>query len=91
MIQASSTLSESEVLARITVDANIFGGKPIIRGMRIAVDHVLGMLEAGESQESLLAEYPFLDPADIRASIAYARRSLAGEQVHERITKSSTS
>ncbi|MFO0897632.1 MAG: DUF433 domain-containing protein [Pirellulales bacterium] len=62
-------------LERITVDPQIFGGKPIIRGMRIAVEHVLGMLAAGESSESILEEYPFLEPDDIRACLRYALRS----------------
>jgi uncharacterized protein (DUF433 family) len=48
-------MSEDDVLGRITVDPRIFGGKPIIRGLRIAVDHVLGMLAAGETPERLLA------------------------------------
>lgn len=78
-------MNEDELLSRITVDPAIFGGKPIIRGMRIAVEHVLGMLAAGETPDSLLREYPFLEPADIRACLAYAHRSMAGEQVHERI------
>ncbi|MEX2317028.1 MAG: DUF433 domain-containing protein [Pirellulales bacterium] len=91
MIETSPTLSEDEALGRITVDPAIFGGKPIVRGMRIAVDHILAMLAAGDSPEKLLAEYPFLEPADIQACIAYAHRSLAGEQVHERIARSSNS
>jgi uncharacterized protein (DUF433 family) len=78
-------MTEDELLERITVDPGIFGGKPIIRGMRMAVEHVLGMLAAGDSPEKLLREYPFLEPADIRACLAYAHRRLAGEQVHERI------
>lgn len=76
---------EDDLLARITVDPAIFGGKPTIRGMRMAVEHVLGMLAAGDTPEKLLAEYPFLEAADIQACIAYAHRSVAGEQVHERI------
>jgi uncharacterized protein (DUF433 family) len=85
MTHPDNILSEAEALKRITVDPNIFGGKPIIRGMRIAVEHLLGMLAAGDTPEHLLAEYPFLEPADIQACIAYAHRSLSGEQVHERI------
>jgi uncharacterized protein (DUF433 family) len=78
------TLTEDELLERITVDPTIFGGKPIIRGMRIAVEHVLGMLAAGDTPQRLLEEYPFLEPADIQACLAYAHRSLAGVQVQER-------
>lgn len=78
-------MTEEDLLKRITADPTIFGGKPIIRGMRIAVDHVLGMLAAGETPERLLQEYPFLEPLDIQACCAYAHRSLSGEQVQERI------
>ncbi len=78
-------MNEDELLKRITVDPAIFGGKPIIRGMRIAVEHVLGMLAAGDTPERLLDEYPFLEPEDIQACLAYAHRSMAGEQVQERI------
>jgi uncharacterized protein (DUF433 family) len=84
-------MTEDEALERITVDPNIFGGKPIIRGLRIAVDHVLGMLAAGDTPEKLLAEYPFLEPGDIQACIAYAHRSLAGEQIHDRIARAKAS
>ncbi len=78
-------MTEDELLDRITVNPDIFGGKPIIRGLRIAVEHVLGMLAAGDSPERLLQEYPILEPADIQACLAYAHRSLCGEQVQERI------
>jgi uncharacterized protein (DUF433 family) len=85
MNQSNHAPTEDEALKRITVDPAIFGGKPIVRGRRIAVEHVLGMLAAGDTPDKLLAEYPFLEPADIQACIAYAHRSLAGEQVHDRI------
>jgi uncharacterized protein (DUF433 family) len=83
-------MTEEKALERITVDAGIFGGKPIIRGMRITVEHVLGMLAAGDTPEKLLDEYPFLEPADIQACIAYAHKSLAGERVHDRIARVTT-
>lgn len=82
-------MSEEEALQRITVNPQIFGGKPIIRGMRMAVEHVLGMLAAGDTAEELLKEYPFLEPADIQACLAYAHRSLLGERVHDRIAGAS--
>ncbi len=78
-------MTEDELLDRIIVTPEIFGGKPVIRGLRIAVEHVLGMLAAGDSPEKLLREYPILEPADIQACLAYAHRSLSGEQVQERI------
>ena len=47
-----------ELLRRITARPGVFGGKPIIRDLRIAVEHVLGMLAAGDSAETILREYP---------------------------------
>ena len=76
---------ETELLKRITVRPDIFGGKPIIRDMRIAVEHVLANLAAGETVEDLLENYPFLEPEDVRACLLFAHRSLAGEHVHDRI------
>lgn len=84
-------MTEDELLNRITVDASIFSGKPVVRGMRIAVEHILAKLAAGDTKETLLQEYPFLEPADIQACLAYAHKSLAGEQVHERINGAATS
>ena len=78
-------IGEPELLNRITVRADIFGGKPIIRDMRIAVEHVLAMLAAGDTTETILAEYPDLHAEDIRACLLFAHRSLAGEQVHDRV------
>ncbi len=76
---------EAELLDRFTVRADILGGKPIIRDMRIAVEHVLGNLAAGETVEELLAHYPFLEPEDVQACLPFAYRLLAGEQVYDRI------
>ena len=77
--------TQADLLNRITVREGVFGGKPIIRDMRIAVEHVLGMLAAGDSAETILREFPFLEPADIQACLLYAHRSIAGESVHERV------
>lgn len=76
---------ETELLDRITVRADIFGGKPIIRDMRVAVEHVLGKLAAGDTAQTILSEYPLLEPEDIQACLVFAHRSLAGEHVHDRI------
>jgi uncharacterized protein (DUF433 family) len=67
-------MDETALLARITVNAEIFGGKPIIRGRRLAVEHILGMLAAGDSAEVLLQGYPWLEIEDIQACLVYARR-----------------
>lgn len=60
-------------LDRIASDPTIFGGKPIVRGMRISVELILSLLAQGESQEAILADYPGLQPEDIRACLAYAQ------------------
>ena len=62
-------MTEQELLKRITIDPQIFGGKPIIRGKRLAVEHVLGMLAAGDSFDTLLKEYSWLQKEDILACL----------------------
>lgn len=74
-------MSETELLARITVNPTIFGGKPIIRGRRLAVEHVLGMMAAGDSPESILEGYPWLESEDVHACLVYARRMVAHERI----------
>lgn len=74
-------MSEKELLDRITVDPNIFGGKPIIRGQRLAVEHVLGMLAAGDDIATILAGYPWLAQADIQACLVYAHRRIGNERI----------
>jgi uncharacterized protein (DUF433 family) len=73
--------SESKLLDRITVNPSIFGGKPIIRGRRLAVEHVLGMLAAGDTPETILEGYPWLEREDIQACLVYARRLVGHERV----------
>ena len=58
--------------ARITVDPEVCGGRPCIRGMRIRVSDVVGLLAAGEKRERILKDYPYLESADIDAALAYA-------------------
>ncbi|HXQ22819.1 MAG TPA: DUF433 domain-containing protein [Candidatus Acidoferrales bacterium] len=79
---------EDKLLKRITVDPKTFGGKPIIRGRRLAVEHVLGMLAAGDSSETVLAGYPWLEPEDIRACLLYARRLVGHERVEPAVLNS---
>ena len=76
--------TEDELLNRITVRSEVFGGKPIVRDMRIAVEHILGMLAAGDTSEEILEQYPWLEREDIQACLLFAHRTMAGEQVHER-------
>lgn len=77
--------NRTDLLDRITVREGVFGGKPIIRDMRIAVEHVLGMLAAGDSPELILSEYPSLEAEDIQACLLYAHRSIVGEHIQERV------
>ena len=65
---------EAELLTRVTTNPEIFGGKPVIRGHRLAVEHVLGMLAAGDTPETILKGYAWLEPEDIRACLLDARR-----------------
>jgi uncharacterized protein (DUF433 family) len=74
-------MDEEKLLERITANPKIFAGKPIIRGRRLAVEHVLGMLAAGDSAETILEGYPWLDPEDIQACLVYARRLVGHERV----------
>ena len=69
------------LLARITADPEIFGGKPIVRGMRISVELVLSLLAQGESVEAVLDDYPDLVPEDIRACLAYAHAVIANDRL----------
>ena len=59
-------------LDRITIDPNVCTGKPCIRGLRFPVSRVLGLLAAGETTESILHAYPYLEEQDILASLQYA-------------------
>ena len=68
-----------ELLNRITARPDVFGGKPIIRDMRISVELVLSLLSQGATQDELLDDYPFLEPDDIRACIAYAHAVVADD------------
>ena len=79
---------ESKLLERITVNPKIFGGKPIIRGPRLAVEHVLGMLAAGDTVETILEGYPWLEKADIQACLVYARRLAANERIEPLVIES---
>ena len=59
-------------LERITVDPKICTGKPCIRGLRFPVARLLGLLAAGETRETILAAYPYLESEDINEALRYA-------------------
>ena len=73
-------MNQQELLERITVDPDIFGGKPIIRGRRLAVEHVLGMLAAGDTIETILDGYPWLERKDVQACLVFAHRLVSHER-----------
>ena len=77
----NSAPSEDTLLKRITVNPRIFGGKPIIRGRRLAVEHVLGMLAAGDTPDTILQGYPWLEREDVQACLAYAHRLVGNERI----------
>lgn len=70
-----------ELLKRITARPDVFGGKPIIRDMRISVELVLSLLSQGVTPEAILDDYPRLEADDIRACIAYAHAVIAGDSL----------
>jgi len=59
-------------LQRITTNPEICSGKPTIRGLRFPVSRLLGLLASGETQESILKAYPYLEPEDIQEALSYA-------------------
>jgi uncharacterized protein (DUF433 family) len=67
---------------RITLDPNVVAGKPVVRGTRLAVEFVIGLLADGWSGAEVLANYPGLTHEDIIACLAYARDLLNSEKVY---------
>jgi len=59
-------------LERITLDSQVMGGKPCIRGMRVSVGTLVGLLAVGHSVEEILKAYPYLEKEDITAALSYA-------------------
>jgi len=59
-------------LTRITFDPNVMGGKPCIRGLRVTVGTIVGLVAAGYSTAEILKAYPYLEAEDIREALAYA-------------------
>lgn len=81
-------MNNSTLMSRITANPTILGGKPTIRGRRLAVEHVLGMLSAGDSFEDILEAYDWLEQADIQACLFYARLMIGHERVEPALTGS---
>lgn len=83
-------MNEIKLLQRIAVNPAIFSGKPIIRGRRLAVEHVLGMLAAGDTPQTILDGYSWLEPEDIQACLVYARRLVGHERIETNFLEAST-
>ena len=75
-------MSEGELLSRITINPEICHGKPCIRGLRYPVASLLEYLAGGDTIEDLIAAFPDLEPADIRACLTFAAKSLAARSIH---------
>src|SRR5437016_13076918 len=76
-----SNMIDEKLLGRITANPEIFGGKPIVRGMRISVEMILSLLAQGEKEETILADYPDLEPDDLRACLAYAHAAISHDKL----------
>lgn len=59
-------------LTRITLDPEVMGGKPCIRGMRVTVGTIVGLVAAGRAIPEILTAYPYLEEADVREALSYA-------------------
>jgi uncharacterized protein (DUF433 family) len=68
-------------LSRITVNAEVMGGKPCIRGLRVTVGMILEALAAGRTTEQILDDFPYLEKADIREALAFAAHLAQGHDV----------
>ena len=70
-----------EIFPRITFDLTLMGSKACIRGLRVTVGTVVGLLAAGRSAEEIVAAYPYLEREDIDQSLAYAAWRLEEREV----------
>ncbi|MGZ8246360.1 DUF433 domain-containing protein [Methylomagnum sp.] len=70
-------MSENELLSRITLDPKVMGGKPVIKGTRLTVEYILGLLAQGATTDEILEEYEGLTAEDIRACFLFATKSLS--------------
>jgi uncharacterized protein (DUF433 family) len=68
-------------LSRITLDPKVLTGKPVLRGTRLSVEFVIGLMAEGWSEADIVANYPGITHEDIIACLAYARDTLSSERV----------
>jgi uncharacterized protein (DUF433 family) len=71
----------TSALSRITLDPKVLAGKPVIRGTRLSVEFVIGLMAEGWSETDILANNPGITHDDILACFAYARDTLSSEKV----------
>jgi uncharacterized protein (DUF433 family) len=76
-------MAADDLLSRIEVNQQVMAGKPIIRGLRIAVEHVLRSLAVGMTVEQILENYPELEVEDIQACMLYAANLMEHEKVYK--------
>jgi uncharacterized protein (DUF433 family) len=69
-------MSDQKLLERITMNPEVLAGKPVIKGTRLSVDFILGLLAHGSSEAEILGEYPGLTPQDLQACLLFAAKSL---------------
>jgi uncharacterized protein (DUF433 family) len=74
--------TEEELIERIIVNPKIMGGKPIVKGTRIAVEHLLKLLAQGMSFADILKDYPHLTKDDITAVLLYAAKVAGEEEIY---------
>ncbi len=71
-----SYAKKNDMAARIVINPEVCGGRPIVAGTRVRVADILEMLAGGASEADVLSDFPFLSAADIRASLAYAAQAV---------------
>jgi uncharacterized protein (DUF433 family) len=74
-------IDDVQQLRRITIDPEVMGGKPCIRGMRVTVGMIVESIAAGRTAEDLLADFPYLQAEDIREALAFAASLAQGREV----------
>ncbi len=72
---------EMKKLTRITMNPEVMGGKPCIRGLRVTVGTIVGLIASGHSPETILQAYPYLEEADIYEALAYAAWRVEEQEV----------
>ncbi len=73
--------NEVQQFDRITMDPEVMGGKPCIRGMRVTVGMIVEAMAAGRTIEQLLADFPYLEEPDIREALAFAAHLAQGHEI----------